>query len=70
MFWGWLVAETHLQLVFVVVGDDRDPEVTVLSKQWSSLQLGAHLDPGLSLVTLLSYQTSDWRVMRVLILKW
>ena len=40
MFW----AGTHLELVFVVVGDDRDPEVTVLAEQWSSLQLGAHLD--------------------------
>ena len=56
--------------MFVVVSDDRYPEMSVLSEQWSSLQLGAHLDPGLSLVTLLSYQTSDWRVMRVLILKW
>ena len=40
MFWP----DTHLQLVLVVVSNDRDAKVSVLSKQWSSLQLGAHLD--------------------------
>ena len=35
---------SHLQLVLIVVRNDWDPKVSVLSKQWSSLQLGAHLD--------------------------
>ena len=38
------VPGTHLEFVLVVVGDDRDTEVTVLPEQWSSLQLGGHLD--------------------------
>ena len=67
MFWPG----THLQLVLVVVGDDGDAEVAVLPEQWSSLQLGAHLDllSSLSLALLRHSPQSDLR-SGVLILKW
>ena len=48
-----------LELVFVVVCYDGDTEVSVLAEQWSSLQLGAHLDLLLTLTLTVSYQSPD-----------
>ena len=56
--------------MLVVVGDDRDAEVSVLSKQWSSLQLGAHLDLFSSLSLCAGHSPQSDLRARVLILKW
>ena len=39
-----LTEDKALEKECLVVGNDRDPKVSVLTKQWGSLQLGAHLD--------------------------
>ena len=50
----YIIIVTYLQFVFIIVGNDGYTQVAILTKQWSSLQLGAHGDIWLFFLQLLS----------------